>query len=250
MHQDLTQLLALQGLENQWTAVEARIAAMPGEREALEAAIAAKEQLVAAAKEALATSQGARRAIEKELAVVQGRLTKFKDQLMAVKTNKEYAAVQHEIATAEAQVKGFEDEVLQNMMEADELQAGVKAAEGELATERAQAKQALAKLESERGRLDGEHTRIAAERSALRAQVPASVTALFDQLIKQRRGIAVAEARAGSCTACHVRIRPQVYNDLRANDRVVQCDSCKRILIFVADAPPAPAPEATSPAQS
>jgi hypothetical protein len=52
--------------------------------------------------------------------------------------------------------------------------------------------------------------------------------------VSQRRGgVAVAEARDGICTICHVRLRPQVFNTIRRNDEIIQCDSCQRILYFV-----------------
>ena len=76
-----------------------------------------------AAKAQLADSQNARRAIEKDVAVHQGRLSKFREQAMAVKTNQEYHAIQHEIAFAESQVKTLEDKILEHMLEADDLVA-------------------------------------------------------------------------------------------------------------------------------
>ena len=45
----------------------------------------------------------------------------------------------------------------------------------------------------------------------------------------------------GKCTACNVMLRPQTYNDVRANDRVIACDSCGRILYYVPPPEPAPA---------
>ena len=45
----------------------------------------------------------------------------------------------------------------------------------------------------------------------------------------------MSEARDGLCTQCHVRLRPQVYNELRRNESVMQCESCSRILYFVAN---------------
>jgi hypothetical protein len=58
----------------------------------------------------------------------------------------------------------------------------------------------------------------------------------------------MSEAREGLCTQCHVRLRPQVYNELRRNESVMQCESCSRILYFVAPVAPAaaPSPEAQS----
>jgi predicted nucleic acid-binding Zn-ribbon protein len=31
---------------------------------------------------------------------------------------------------------------------------------------------------------------------------------------------------------CHVRLRPQVFNEVRRNEALIQCDSCLRILYF------------------
>ncbi len=72
--------------------------------------------------------------------------------------------------------------------------------------------------------------------------------ALFERVSKHRKGLAMSEARDGLCTQCHVRLRPQVYNELRRNESVMQCESCSRILYFVAPvaAVPAPSPEPES----
>ena len=64
------------------------------------------------------------------------------------------------------------------------------------------------------------------------------LVALFEQVAKVRKGIAVTTAtRDGLCSVCHVRLRPQVFQQIRANDQVIQCDSCQRILYYV---PPPP----------
>jgi predicted nucleic acid-binding Zn-ribbon protein len=59
------------------------------------------------------------------------------------------------------------------------------------------------------------------------------VLSTFEQVARKRNGIAVSEARDGVCTICHVRLRPQVFNTVRRNDDITQCDSCNRILYFV-----------------
>ena len=82
------------------------------------------------AKRALKDNQEARRALEKDVAVYQGRLTKFKDQLSAVKTNREYQAMQHEIATAQSDLGAVEEKVLERMLEADAIAADSQARRG------------------------------------------------------------------------------------------------------------------------
>jgi hypothetical protein len=57
--------------------------------------------------------------------------------------------------------------------------------------------------------------------------------------------VAVAEARNGLCTICHVRLRPQVFNEIRRNETIIQCDSCRRILYFAGESDTQPsAPQA------
>ena len=134
MNADIQRLIDLQRLDSAAHDAERRVAEEPVRLQALDARLETARQHVATAKLQLAASQTARREIEKEVAVHQGRLTKFRDQLMSVKTNVEYQAMQKEIAFAQTEVKTLEDKILERMLEADDLGAAVKQAEGELAT--------------------------------------------------------------------------------------------------------------------
>jgi len=60
--------------------------------------------------------------------------------------------------------------------------------------------------------------------------------ATFDLVARRRNGLAVAEAKDGICTICHVRLRPQIFNTVRRNEEIIQCDTCQRILYFVPQA--------------
>ena len=54
--------------------------------------------------------------------------------------------------------------------------------------------------------------------------------------ILKSRGSALAEAKDGACLACHVKLRAQVFVDVRHNNAIIMCSSCSRIMFF--DAPP------------
>jgi hypothetical protein len=72
-----------------------------------------------------------------------------------------------------------------------------------------------------------------AERRTLVGVIDPKALATFELVAKRRNGLAVAEARDGICTICHVRLRPQVFNTIRRNEEIIQCDTCQRILFFV-----------------
>jgi len=239
MHADLERIIALQRLDSAASDAQRRLAEEPERQKALEARLETARQHVTAAKAQLTDNQTARRALEKDVAVHQGRLSKFRDQLMAVKTNQEYQAMQKEIEFAQGGVKEIEDKVLELMLEADELTAALKRAEAELASETKAVDADRRAMAGEIATLTASVERITAERADLVRVIDPQVLAIFELVARGRRGIAVAEARDGICTICHVRLRPQVFNNIRRNDSIIQCDSCQRILYFVPAAAPA-----------
>jgi predicted nucleic acid-binding Zn-ribbon protein len=71
------------------------------------------------------------------------------------------------------------------------------------------------------------------ERERLMKELPKPLASLFNRISARiRDGIAVAEARNGSCTACFMALRPQVMADVRRGAEVITCDNCNRILYY------------------
>lgn len=232
MNTALQHLIRLQEIETRGAEARRRIADAPAEIASLDARLTAAHDAVAGAKQALADNQTARRAFEKDLAVVQQRLGKFKEQLMEVKTNAEYHAMQHQIAAADAEVAKFEEQILVTMLEADEINAKVKAAEGTLKTDEgavARERAAIQADAADKERLLAESEK---ERAGLLPQIDRQHLELFERVFKGRQGIAVAQAIDGHCSICHVRLRPQIYNTILRNAEIVQCDHCQRVLYF------------------
>src|SRR5215475_12395196 len=133
MNADLERVIALQRLDSTAHDAQRRLADEPERSKTLDARLDAARHRVASAKERLSENQNARRAVEKDVAVHQGRLSKFREQAMAVKTNQEYHAVQKEIGFAQSEIQALEDQVLERMVDADDLNANVKKADAALA---------------------------------------------------------------------------------------------------------------------
>jgi predicted nucleic acid-binding Zn-ribbon protein len=239
MSPDLDRLIKLQHLETTIAEARAAIAAHPQRLADADARLSIAQHAVDAAKEQLKANNEARRALEKEVAVYQGRLTKFKDQLMEVKTNREYQAMQHEIATAQSDLGGVEEKVLERMVEADTIAADVKAAEAAFAAQQkvieAEKKTLAEDLATEQANL----AKATESRAALVKDVEPRLMALFEQVARVRKGIAITTAtRDGLCALCHVRLRPPVFQQVRHNDSIIQCESCQRVLYWIPPPPP------------
>jgi predicted nucleic acid-binding Zn-ribbon protein len=239
MSPDLQRLIKLQQLESTIADSRATIAAHPQRLADADTRLNDSKHAVESAKGRLKDNQEARRALEKDVAVYQGRLTKFKDQLSLVKTNKEYQAMQHEIATAQSDLGAVEEKVLERMLEADAIAADVKRAEAGLAVRQkeidAEKKSMAAELISVETALK-ESTEARAE---LLKDLEPRLIAVFEQVARARKGVAISMAtRDGLCSLCHVRLRPPVFQQVRHNDSIIQCESCQRILYWIPPPPP------------
>ncbi len=239
MSPDLEHLVELQNLETAIEEARRRIAAHPQRVADADTRLAQAKETVEAAKERLKTSQEARREAEKEAATYQGRLSKFKDQLAAVKTNREYQAMQHEIETAQKDLGVVEERVLERMMESDALAAEIKKAEQALAAQQKDVDAEKKTLAEELVTVEAALKDATEKRSSRVASLPTQLVALFEQVARARKGVAITTAtRDGLCAACHVRLRPQVFQEIRRNDQIIQCASCNRILYFIPPPPP------------
>jgi len=241
---DLERLIQLQEIESKAAVAAKAIAEAPGRIASLDALLKAATAALESAKHALAENKTRRGLIDKDLAAAQQRQDKYKDQVMAVKTNEQLHAMQHQIKAVADEISQHEEKVLVSMMAADEINAAIKAAEAAL-------KAAQAKVGAEQSAIEADVTvqqAVVTECAAARTALVASLSdpGLVDTFarIAKVRGTAVARAEGERCTVCQVRLRPAVFVNVLKNDQIVQCDSCNRILYFIApkpsDAPPAP----------
>ena len=245
MNADLTRLIQLQRLETASEEARRRIADHPARTQALDARLQSARDALAGIKARLATAADKRRTEEKEVAAVQTRLAKYKDQLLEVKTNREYTAMLHEIEAAQNDIRTREDRILETMLASDELNAGLKKREAELKTAEKEISAERTALDTEMATLQVEIEKSSEERRKLMSEIDRHVLSTFETVAKSRKGVAVAEAKNGLCTICHVRLRPQVFNEIRRNASIIQCDSCQRILYFVDESEaPASIPQA------
>ena len=60
-------------------------------------------------------------------------------------------------------------------------------------------------------------------------------------MLKLRGSVLAAVHEDESCSACRVRLRPQVFQEVMSNEQIVTCFYCNRILYYVP-----PPPEATA----
>jgi len=147
--------------------------------------------------------------------------------------------MQHEIDAAQRDLGGVEEKVLERMMESDAVSADVKQAEVALAAQKKLIEAEKKELSEELTTVEAALSKASETRAGLVAQTEKRLIALFEQVAKARKGVAISMAtRDGLCEACHVRLRPHVFQQIRTNDSIIQCDSCQRIMYYHPPPPP------------
>ncbi len=242
MHPDLERVVRLQQIEDAIERARRAIADEPARQAELAAGLEAARQALETERGRLAANQASRREIEKELTMQQARLSKYRDQLMEVKTNREYQAMQKEIEVAQHEIRKQEDRLLEQMIAFDEITLQVKGTEEAFRQNQAANEAERVALAAQLVEAHAATVSLAADRAALAAELSPPVLALFDRVLRHRKASAVVPIRDGRCSACQVRIRPQTVQEIRRNDSVHQCDSCQRILYFEGPAAPADSP--------
>jgi len=235
MFTDREQLISLQKLNTAISEGKDRIAAHPDLLEAANLGVNNAQKALEVVEEQAERNQELRRSIEKDAAVYQSRVSKFKSQLSAVKTNREYQTMQKGLDLAIKELRETEDKLLEKMLQADTLATGINGVSTKLASEKKSANAKHSVLETELQATKKSLNEATVARSDLENKLDQKLLNLFEQVAQARKGIGVCAAQDGLCCLCHVRLRLPVYQQLQHNNSIIQCESCHRILYY---APP------------
>jgi predicted nucleic acid-binding Zn-ribbon protein len=227
---DLRNLIALQDIELQIVSLQKEAFDIPNKIQKFENEL----QSVKTAHEERAVHMkelaNRKRTLEGQVDLLRTKLSRLKDQLMAVKTNKEYTAMLHEIQTVENQIRGEEDSILDIMEETEGKEKDLKDAEQAMLNKSAELQESIRKTHESAPLLEAELAKLRSEKAHMESLVEADLLARYRRIAEARRGVALAEAKDELCSACHVRIRPQMYAELLRTESIYVCDSCSRIL--------------------
>jgi len=116
----------------------------------------------------------------------------------------------------------------------EQAEAALKERAGEIASLKSDREAKLKAFDDDSGTIGERLATARKEREELFANLPKQMSGLYARIrARIRDGVAVAEARNRSCTACFMSLRPQVMAEIRRGEEVITCDNCGRILYYV-----------------
>src|SRR5947207_13535371 len=149
MNSDLKQLIRLQSIDSSIQELRGRIDKFPGISKALDEKLRSAQAALESAKEKTKNNQANRKKLETDVTAVEAKVSKYREQMLSVKTNEEYRALQHEIEHAQVAIRKVEDGIISLMLEAESSQNAIKVAEAHLKEDQQLVNQERKQLEAE-----------------------------------------------------------------------------------------------------
>jgi uncharacterized protein len=238
LNEELSKLISLQEVDVEIRRLRDEIAALPVRQEELERQFAVSVKEYLDLKQELTDALTEKRRLESDLADEQNKHQKFKDDLskMTAPNIKVYETIMREIDTTRKNASLLETEVLKLMERIEKLEVQVNERTPEVESRRIEVDRQLAEWKTMSDRDQQQLNDLSASREPLLGALGANSRATYQRLSRMRSGLALAEARDYSCLACRMKIRPQVFADIRRGETIITCESCGRILYFKTEA--------------
>lgn len=243
---DFDRLIRLQDLDTDIRNTAHILEGIPRLIEDIDKKIQAGSKAVASAKEKMAANQKRRRDLETEVKDIKSQISKYKRQLNDVKTNKEYTSLLHEIEESQRKVDGLEESIIAEMLSADDIEDDIKGAMLRQGQNEENLKREAMALEAKAAELEAKKAGLIRERDALQPLIPPDQVRIYETIALKKGGVSLSPVRGEFCALCHMRIRPQMLNEIRDKSALILCENCGRILYWPAK-PEAGEPEAPKP---
>jgi predicted nucleic acid-binding Zn-ribbon protein len=145
---------------------------------------------------------------------------------------KELDALQHEISSLKDRRSRAEDELLDQMVRREDMEARATTAETELAAVRARLDAVGGDSVRELQEVEAGLTDRSNERDALVPALDEELLELYEDLRRQKKGVGAAAIVEGVCQACHEKLSAMELDRLKHDDGIKRCEYCRRIVVF------------------
>ncbi len=204
------------------------IATLPKHIAEIEKKLGSHERKLEADRAALAANQKERKQCEGEIQMQEQKISKLKDQMLQAKTNDQYRAFQNEIEFCQKEIRRFEDRILELMTESEPLDKNVKAPRPRSKWKKRRWKPGKAAgARTHSGRSSAPAGDLKSERASIVSSMSRSVYDRYERTRKARKGLAIAEVIDGRCSACHLTLSLQFFQDLKRSTEVMTCENCQ-----------------------
>ena len=231
----IEKLLILQDRDWKVLHLQVELDALGPQRQMIQTRAAVAHAALEAAKVRGRHLEADRKKLELEVETERQHIERYSIQQYQTKKNEEYRALAHEIQVAKDTIVKLEDRQLELMEQAEAVQKQVHAAgQTQEEAERIANKQ-QADLAAREESLKQELEKIEADRDRLTAGLDPAVLLRYERLRKNKGEKVIVGVAHGVCGGCHMRLPAQILVTCQAEQEIVTCINCGRLLYYTRD---------------
>ena len=231
----IEKLLVLQDRDRNILRTKDELAHIEPERREMQTRASDSQAKLEAAKLRAKQIESDRKKLELDVEARKQQIDKYSLQQFQTKKNEEYRALANEIENCKKIIVQIEDQEIELMEQAEAVQKQVIAAQQVAADAKKLVDGKLAELDTREKNLRNELSRLESNRAELAAVVDDESRVKYERLLKNKGSNVVVGISHHSCGGCHMKLSRGTVVACQAQQELVTCTNCGRILYFTRD---------------
>jgi predicted nucleic acid-binding Zn-ribbon protein len=232
MQSDIELLLKLQVIDYDLGELERSKEYLPDMMANLNREIDEAQVKLDATEKDLEETKIAQKNLEVDIKTKESELAKYQQQMMTIKTNKEYDALVAEIDAVKTEISEKEKLLLAAMEKIESLEQALPEIQEQLGKIKTNNTKQLEVLQDKIDAIGDTVSGKQAEREGILSDIPRRTMSVYERVRKGKGGSAVVPVKKRSCSACHKALTPKLVQEIRRGDRIYTCENCGRLLYW------------------
>ena len=235
MLEAIEKLIILQDRDRKLIRLREELAHIPAERQQLQTKAASAQAGLDAAKHKGKQIESDRKKLELDVDAKKQLIEKYSLQQFQTKKNEEYKALAHEIEMCKEAILKLEDQQLELMEQAEHAQKEIGTANQRTSEAKKTIDARLSDIAARETNLKKELADLETNREELATAVDESTRSRYDRLLKHKGSNVVVGIQHGVCGGCHMQLSRSTIVTCQAEQEIVTCTNCGRILYYTRD---------------
>jgi uncharacterized protein len=231
----IEKLLILQDRDRKIGQLQAELARIEPERQMLKAKATGTQAQLEAAKQRVKEIESNRKSLELEVESKKQQIERYANQQLQTRKNEEYRALAHEIETCKKAIFEIENQEIELMEQGETAHKEVARATQAAAEAKRLLDDQVTQLANREQNLKKDLAGLETNRDELAAAVDGAARNRYERLVRSKGENVVVGVNHGVCGGCHMKLPAQVLVGCKAQQELVACTNCGRILYFTPD---------------
>jgi predicted nucleic acid-binding Zn-ribbon protein len=212
--------------------LQAELGQIGPERQSLQNKLTDTVAALEAAKLKVKQIETERKKLELEVDTRKQQIEKYSLQQFQTKKNEEYRALAHEIETCRKAIVELEDQQLELMEKGEQAQKELNGLQQRSNEVKGLVDDQTAKLTQREQAINKQLSDLESDYDRLTSAIDESVLNRYLRLRKQKGANTVVGIDHSVCGGCHMKLPPQIVITCQAQQEIVGCPNCGRILYY------------------